>query len=81
MAEIDAIAEQGIITPVTPYWVPLLKHDRAARLDFALRLHRVGPAGFRLAIRNRPYLAAAADSVDQQSGQTWETNLFKTGQK
>ena len=31
-AEIDALAEQGILTPAGPYWGPLLRHSRAARL-------------------------------------------------
>ena len=52
-AEIDALAEQGLLTPVRPYWDPRLRHDRSARRDFIMRLYAVGLVGFRLAIRSR----------------------------
>ena len=47
-ADIDALSEQGLLTPVRPYWDPRLRHDRSARRDFIMRLYAVGLAGFRL---------------------------------
>ncbi|CAK0814825.1 unnamed protein product, partial [Prorocentrum cordatum] len=50
-SEIDALTEQGLITPARPYWGPRLRHDRAARRDIVMRLRAVGLVGFRLGIR------------------------------
>jgi len=52
-AELDALQDRELIQPVTPYWDPVLKRNRRARLDFIRRLHAVGLVGFRLSIRGR----------------------------
>ena len=52
-AELDALQDRELIQPITPYWDPVLRHNRKARIDFIKRLHAVGLVGFRLAIRGR----------------------------
>ncbi|CAK0888003.1 unnamed protein product, partial [Prorocentrum cordatum] len=52
-AELDVLQESELIQPITPYWDPILKNNRRARIDFIKRLASVGLVGFRLSIRGR----------------------------
>ncbi|CAK0841362.1 unnamed protein product [Prorocentrum cordatum] len=52
-AELGALQESELIQPIAPYWDPILKNNRRARIDFIKRLASVGLVGFGLSIRGR----------------------------
>ena len=44
--ELERMAEEGLITPIEPYWDPVLKDNKEARVNFLRRPHALGLGGF-----------------------------------
>ena len=51
--ELEKMAEGGLISPIEPYWDPVLKGDQEARVTFLKRLHALGLGGFRRRIKGK----------------------------
>eukprot|EP00959_Pyramimonas_sp_CCMP1952_P168356 3517705-Pyramimonas_sp.AAC.1 len=52
-AEVEARIQDGLITPVKPYWDPKLRSYRSALFDFLKGLLACGLGGLRTSIRAR----------------------------